>query len=256
MKTRCSADLKSKPFFNLLIKIMVNTKQLLTVSNSNVPAPSNKWDDIMNIFLTDYKTRLFFNRSLFGGNKTKYEKIRGGVQFNYDDKNQDSNVTFSIDRSSLLFNKVGSALPPTIISMNSNISPLGECVLSICEEVNQTNIKTKVKVALTGSTCKNDFFEGAKALNEEEVFKSIKMDVEHNTASITVNNAFPKMEIAGYFSQIARTFDLLVEPKRKNEEIAIDMKLIHEKSIRNSEFINEVFQTLCDQWCLPYNRLT
>lgn len=199
MKMKCSPELKSKGFFNVLIKIMVKAKQLLAANNSNVPAPNNKWDDIMKIFMADYKSRLFFNRSLFGGNKTKYEKIRGGVEFNYDDKNEDSNVTFSIDRSSLLYNKVGAALPPTIISMNSNISPLGECVLSLCEEV-KDNITTRVRVSLSGSTCKNDFFEGQKTMDEEEVFNEIKTDVENNAKSINIKNAFPKMEIVGHFS--------------------------------------------------------
>ena len=84
MNQKCSYDLKGKPFFNLLVKIMVKTKQLLTANNNNVPAPSSQWDLIMEIFKGAYKNRLFFNRSLFGGNKTKYEKIRSKVEFNYE----------------------------------------------------------------------------------------------------------------------------------------------------------------------------
>ena len=131
MFTKCSPELKGKAFFNILVKIMIKTKQLLTANSNNIPAPSSQWDLIMTIFKASYQNRLFFNRSLFGGNKTKYEKIRGGVKFNYEEKNEDLAVTFAIDHSSLLYNKAGASVP-VLMALNSNISPLGECILSLC----------------------------------------------------------------------------------------------------------------------------
>lgn len=64
--------LREKPWFNILVKILIKTKQLLVASSNNLLAPSNKWNDILAILVSVYRNKLFFNQSVFGGNKKKY----------------------------------------------------------------------------------------------------------------------------------------------------------------------------------------
>mgnify|MGYP000666357745 CR=1 FL=1 len=72
MMMKCNQTLKGQPWFNLLIKIMKQTKQILVSCNNNVPAPASRWDTILNIFMTSYKNKIFFNQSLFGGKKKNF----------------------------------------------------------------------------------------------------------------------------------------------------------------------------------------
>jgi hypothetical protein len=72
MNAKCSTSVKAQPFFRLLIKIMAKTRQLLVANNNNIPAPGNRWDDILTIFMAAYKNKTYFNQSLFGGNKFYY----------------------------------------------------------------------------------------------------------------------------------------------------------------------------------------
>lgn len=71
MRVKCKS-LTDKPWYNLLVRIMVKTKQLLRADGNNMSAPSNRWDDIVDIFTEVYKNKIFFNQSLFGGSKTNF----------------------------------------------------------------------------------------------------------------------------------------------------------------------------------------
>lgn len=65
-------SLMSHGWFNLLVKIMVKVCQLIKRNQNNVPAPVSQWDDMLAIFRTCYSNKVFFNQSLFGGNKKQY----------------------------------------------------------------------------------------------------------------------------------------------------------------------------------------
>ena len=161
MRVKLNKSLVSKSFFNILIKIMIKTKQLLKGSNNNVPAPNNRWPEIMSSFMVAYNNRLFFNQALFGGNKNSYDKVREGRQICYEEKNIEP-VSFVIDRSSVLYDKNASV--DALVSMRCDISPLGECVMSICEKINMKDIAPHVKVILIGAEANNDFIEGTKPI--------------------------------------------------------------------------------------------
>lgn len=79
----------SHSWFNLLIRIMVKVRQLSKRNSNNLPAPVSQWGDILNIFKNCYSNKVFFNQSLFGGNKKQYEKIHLKESFNYDEVKQD-----------------------------------------------------------------------------------------------------------------------------------------------------------------------
>jgi len=80
--------------------------------------------------MSSYSNRIFFNQSLFGGNKNNYEKALEGVSINYEKKEGGSNISFVIDWSSLLSNKDKHV--DALISLRCDISPLEECVMSVC----------------------------------------------------------------------------------------------------------------------------
>ena len=61
--------LTSHGWFNLIVKIMTRVSQLIKRNTNNIPAPVSQWDDILNIFKICYSNKIFFNQSLFGGNK-------------------------------------------------------------------------------------------------------------------------------------------------------------------------------------------
>jgi hypothetical protein len=53
---------------------MMKAKQLLKTCINNVP--SSNWEDVVTHLLMAYRNKVFFNQSIFGGNKANYEKIR------------------------------------------------------------------------------------------------------------------------------------------------------------------------------------
>ena len=108
-----------------------------------------------------YNNRLFFNQALFGGNKNDYDKAREGRQIFYEQK-RIAPVSFVIDRNSVLYNKNASV--DALVSMKCDVSPLGECVMSICENINIKDIALHVKVILIGAEARNDFIDGTKPI--------------------------------------------------------------------------------------------
>lgn len=61
-----------QPWYNILVKIMKKTKELLVANKDNMAAPANQWDTILKIFIQCYSNKIFFNQSLFGGSKNLF----------------------------------------------------------------------------------------------------------------------------------------------------------------------------------------
>ena len=53
-----------------------------------------------------------------------------------------------------------------IISLISSLSPLGECVLGLCEEVKTDRIKNEIAIELNGFDCETKYFEGNQPIKE------------------------------------------------------------------------------------------
>jgi hypothetical protein len=73
MKQNCKI-LSDKPWFNVIVRVMKKAKDLLKLCPSN--RTTSNWPDILSTLITSYKSKIFFNQSIFGGNKRNYEKIR------------------------------------------------------------------------------------------------------------------------------------------------------------------------------------
>jgi hypothetical protein len=115
-----------KPWCRILFRVFSKANQLLKKCINYVP--STNWSDIMNILLSCYRNKVFFNQSLFGGNKSLYEKYRKEVIFDYesdlnDGKIDDSKKIYQLNHQSLIYNK-GKALPNIILSMGCVVNPL------------------------------------------------------------------------------------------------------------------------------------
>ena len=79
MKKNCK-NIVEKTWFKVVYRMMLKAKQLLKTCIDNVP--SSNWGDIVSVLLSAYRNKVFFNQSVFGGNKANYEKIRKGI-FNF-----------------------------------------------------------------------------------------------------------------------------------------------------------------------------
>lgn len=121
-------------------------------------------------------------------------------------------MNFILDRASL---SKGS-FPPAILSLNCTISPLGECILSLCEPIQHELIQQNISLSLRGFACDNQYLEGTPAIDEEAAFEDIETDLTENTNRIRVTNHFPTMELAGSFGDLATAFEALIKPKRQN----------------------------------------
>jgi hypothetical protein len=79
-----------KPWCRILFRVLSKANQLLKKCINYVP--STNWNDIMNTLLSCYRNKVFFNQSLFGGNKSLYEKYRKEVTFDYESDPNDGKI--------------------------------------------------------------------------------------------------------------------------------------------------------------------
>lgn len=67
--------LKEKSWFHILIKIMSCSKQLLQNSSNYISASSSRWNEILNILISIYRHKLFYNYNQFGGRNGCYGRL-------------------------------------------------------------------------------------------------------------------------------------------------------------------------------------
>ena len=65
---------------------MVKAKQLMSASSSTLVASGSEWNKVLRIMTAAYQNKVFFNHSLFGGDKKLYEKVRGDLLLSYDEE--------------------------------------------------------------------------------------------------------------------------------------------------------------------------
>ncbi len=59
----------------------MRVKQLFRNCNNSVP--STDWNEVVKALVTAYSNKVFFNQSLFGGNKNTFDKLRKNALFNF-----------------------------------------------------------------------------------------------------------------------------------------------------------------------------
>jgi len=69
MKQNCS-HIATKPWFSVIVRVMRKVKDLLKISQNNVTV--SDWSVMVTTLLSSYKNKIFFNQSVFGGNKANY----------------------------------------------------------------------------------------------------------------------------------------------------------------------------------------
>ena len=77
--------LASQKWFNILVKIMKKTNELLIYLDGRLNPDFNV---VLNIMIKSYRNKIFINQSIFGGNKKIYEKVTSSKTFNFDVENK------------------------------------------------------------------------------------------------------------------------------------------------------------------------
>lgn len=116
-------NIYSKSWGPLLSRVLGKACQLLKQCTNYVP--NTNWNKIIEILLICYRNKIFFNQSLFGGNKNFYEKCRPGVVFDYekrvDEPSSHNQNIYQLNLQSFVYRKDN---PPNIVlSISCMVNP-------------------------------------------------------------------------------------------------------------------------------------
>lgn len=112
-----------KPWGPLLCRVLGKACQLLKHCTNYVP--NTDWNKIIGILLLCYRNKIFFNQSIFGGNKNFYEKCRAYAVFDYEKKvdepsSHNQNI-YQLNLQSFVYRKDN---PPNILlSISCMVNP-------------------------------------------------------------------------------------------------------------------------------------
>lgn len=140
-------------------------------------------------------------------------------------------MTFILNKESLAF----SGTPGVILSLYSSISPLSESVLSLCEAINVKSVTSELTIVIKGSEeCDESFLEdGTKLIDERTAFDEIHFDIRSKYHRVGQKYNFPEIKIVGGFNDLVESFETVIEPKRKNDDVTIELKKILDQEADN-----------------------
>lgn len=86
-------------------------------------------------------------------------------------------------------------------------------------------------VSIAGSQCDTRFLEGTAPIDEDRIFSELVHDIKSNNSRVAPILNFPNLSVNGNFNDLVTVFKNVIEPKRKNQEISINLKKIVEAAV-------------------------